>query len=140
VQEVLTAKEVNLMGIPRADAFAALYPYWNKQVLPAGVADTPRNRPPTDVPLVAPKASLIGRNDLHPAIQYLLLEAASQIHSGPGIFRKADQFPAPESIDVPLSTQARQYYKTGSPFLLRNLPFWLTVLVQQVLAVIHQRH
>ena len=53
---------------------------------------------------VAPKASLVVRNDLHPAIQYLLLEAATEIHSGPGMFRKAGQFPAAESIDLPLSS------------------------------------
>jgi TRAP-type uncharacterized transport system substrate-binding protein len=135
VQQLLTAKEINLTGIPRADALVALYPYLNKLVLPAGVADMAENRPPTDVLLVAPKASLAVRGDLHPAIQYLLLDAASQIHSGPGVFRTASQFPAPESIDLPLSTHARQFYKTGSPFLQRNLPFWLAVLVQQILVL-----
>jgi hypothetical protein len=95
-----------------------------------------KNRPPTDVVLIAPKASLVVRDDLHPAIQYLLLEAASQIHFGPGIFHKEGQFPAPEAIDLPLSTYARQFYKTGSPFLQRNLPFWLAVLVQQVLVLL----
>jgi TRAP-type uncharacterized transport system substrate-binding protein len=135
IQQLLTAKEVDLMSIRRADAFVALYPYLNKLVLPAGVADMAANRPPADVPLLAPKASLIVRDDLHPSIQYLLLEAASQIHSGPGIFRTAGQFPAPESIDLPLSTDARQFYKTGSPFLQRHLPFWLAVLVQQALAL-----
>jgi hypothetical protein len=82
------------------------------------------------------KASLVVRRDLHPAIQYLLLDAASQIHSGPGGFHPAGQFPAPESIDLPLSTYARQYYKTGSPFLQRNLPFWLGVLIHQVLVLL----
>ena len=86
--------------------------------------------------LLAPKASLVVRGDLHPAIQYLLLDAASQIHSKPGLFRAAGQFPAAESIDLPLSTYARQFYNTGSPFLQRNLPFWLAVLVQQVLVLV----
>ena len=43
--------------------------------------------------------------------------------------------PAPESIELPLSTDARQFYKTGAPFLQRHLPFWLSVLVQQVVAL-----
>jgi TRAP-type uncharacterized transport system substrate-binding protein len=136
VHQLLTAPGVNLVSIRRADAFVALYPYLNKLVLPAGVADMAENQPPTDVVLVAPKASLVVRNDLHPAIQYLLLDAASQIHSGPGVFRTAGQFPAPESIDLPLSSNARQFYKTGSPFLQRNLPFWLAVLIQQALVLL----
>lgn len=136
VHKLLTAQGVNLVGIRRADAFVALYPYLNKLVLPAGVANMAENQPPTDVVLVAPKASLVVRNDLHPAIQYLLLDAASQIHSGPGVFRTAGQFPAPESMDLPLSSNARQFYKTGSPFLQRNLPFWLAVLIQQALVLL----
>lgn len=136
LRQLLVAKDIDLVPIRRADAFVDLYPFLNKLVLPAGVADLAENRPPTDVPLVAPKASLVVRDDLHPAIQYLLLEAASQIHSQPGVFHKEGQFPAPESIDLPLSTHARQFYKTGPPFLQRNLPFWLAVLAQQLLVLL----
>jgi TRAP-type uncharacterized transport system substrate-binding protein len=136
VRQLLIAKDIDLAGLRRADAWVALYPYLNKLVLPAGVANMAENRPPTDVLLIAPKASLVVRGDLHPAIQYLLLEAASQIHSGPGVFHKAGQFPSPESIDLPLSANARQFYKTGPPFLQRNLPFWLAVLVQQALVLL----
>ncbi len=136
VQQLLVAKDINLMSVRRADAWVDLYPFLNKLVLPAGVANMAENRPPMDVELVAPKASFVVRDDLHPAIQYLLLEAASQIHSKAGIFHKAGEFPAPESIDLPLSKHARQYYKTGPPFLQRNLPFWLAVLVQQGLTLL----
>jgi TRAP-type uncharacterized transport system substrate-binding protein len=135
VQELLTAEGVSLQSIQRADAFVALYPHLTKLVLPAGVADMARNRPPTDVLLLAPKASMVVRRDLHPAIQYLLLEAAEQFHSAPGVFHKAAEFPAQESIDLPLSTYARQFYKTGSPFLQRHLPFWLAVLADQLLVL-----
>jgi len=136
VQRLLRAKEINVWNFRRADAFVALYPYLNKVVLPAGVTDLAKDRPPSDILLIALKASLVVRRDLHPAIQYLLLNAASQIHSGPGGFHMAGQFPAPESIDLPLSTYARQYYKTGSPLLQRYLPFWLGVLIQQVLVLL----
>jgi TRAP-type uncharacterized transport system substrate-binding protein len=136
VQQLLKAKGIDLVSIRRADAFVALYPYLNKLVLPAGVADLAENRPPSDVQLLAPKASLVVRRDLHPAIQYLLLDAASQIHSQAGVLRGAGQFPASESIDLPLSKEARQFYKAGSPFLQRNLPFWLAVLVHQFLVLL----
>ena len=39
VQQLLTARDVNLAEVRRVDAFVALYPYLNKLVLPAGVAD-----------------------------------------------------------------------------------------------------
>jgi TRAP-type uncharacterized transport system substrate-binding protein len=136
VRQLLSANDVNLASAARADAFVALYPFLSKVVLPAGVGDMVQNRPPTDVTLLAPKASLIVRNDLHPAIQYLLLEAATEIHSGPGMFRRAGQFPAAEAIDVPLSSDAQQFYKAGPPFLQRHLPFWLAVLAQQALVLL----
>ena len=136
VRQLLSADDITLANIARADAFVALYPFLSKVVLPAGVGDMVKNRPPADVTLVAPKASLVVREDLHPAIQYLLLEAATEIHSGPGMFRKAGQFPAPESIDLPLSSYAHQFYKAGPPFLQRHLPFWLAVFAQQLLVLL----
>lgn len=136
VHELLTAKDVNVDSIPRADAFVALYPFLQKLTLPAGVADMRENRPSNDVVLLATKASLVVRRDLHPAIQYRLLEAASQVHSGSGLFHAAGQFPAAETIDLPLGSHARQFYKTGPPFLQRHLPFGLAVLVQQLLVLL----
>ena len=96
VQRLITAQGIELRSFPRADAYIQLYPFLNKVVLQEGVGDLATNRPPSDVVLVAPKASLAVRADLHPAIQYLLLAAAVEIYSGPGLFRKAGQFPAAE--------------------------------------------
>ena len=135
VQRLITAKGIEPASFPRADAYVALYPFLNKLVLPAGVGDLSMNRPPADVVLLAAKATLAVRADLHSAIQHLLLSAAVQIHSQPGIFQKAGQFPAAESIDLPLSDEAQRFYKTGRPFLQEHLPFWIATLVERVLVV-----
>ena len=129
VRRLLASDAVEPAGFPRADAYTALYPYLNKVTVPAGVGDLARNRPPADVVLFAPKTSLVVRKELHPAIQNLLLDAATEIHSGAGIFQKAGQFPAAESVDLPLSDAARQFHKTGRPFLQRYLPFWAAVFL-----------
>ena len=136
VQRLITAEGIELASFPRADAYVALYPFLNKLMLPAGVGDLATNRPPADVALLATKASLAVRADLHPAIQYLLLNAAVQIHSQPEIFQKAGQFPAAESIDLPLSGEAQRFYKSGRPFLQRYLPFWIATLVERVLVIL----
>jgi TRAP-type uncharacterized transport system substrate-binding protein len=135
VQQLITAKGIALASVPRADAYIAHFPFLNKLVLPAGVSDFLNNRPPTDVVMLAPKGSLAVRADLHPAIQHLLLSAAVQIHSPPGIFQKAGQFPAAESIDLPLSEEAQRFYKSGRPLLQNHLPFWLATLVERLLVV-----
>ena len=136
VRRLLAAPNINAVSFPRADAHVALRPYLNKLVVPQGVADMAGNRPPHDLVLVAPKGSLVVRKDLHPALQYLLLQAASEIHSRPGIFTKAGQFPAAEPIDLPLSDQARQYHQSGAPFLQRYLPFWMAVFVARLLVLL----
>jgi len=100
------------------------------------VVDMISNRPPTDITLVAPKASLIVRRDLHPAIQYLLLAAAEEIHAAPGIFQQPGQFPAHEEEDLPLSKEAIRYFKSGDRFLQRYLPFWLAVVAGRILVLL----
>jgi TRAP-type uncharacterized transport system substrate-binding protein len=136
VQQLLLAPGIELIGFERADAYVALYPRLSKLVLPQGVADLGANRPPADVPLIASKASLVVRRDLHPALQYLLIQAAIEVHGRPGIFQRADEFPAPESIDLPLSDEARHLYKSGPSILQRKLPFWLAELLQRLAFVI----
>jgi TRAP transporter TAXI family solute receptor len=136
VRQLLASSEVNLFGSPRADAYVALYPYLTKLVVPAGVGNLSTNRPAADVNLVASEASLIVRKDLHPAIKFLLLEAATAVHSGGGMFRKRGEFPAPEPVDLPISKDARQYYRSGPPFLQRYLPYGWAVLVSRILVLL----
>ena len=120
----------------RADAYVALYPFLSKATLPRGVGDLAKDLPPADVTLFASKASLVVRKDLHPAIQYLLLSTAVQIHSGVGMFHRAGRFPAAEGIELPLSSEAVQFYKSGQPFLQHNLPFWMASLVGRLLVLL----
>ncbi len=133
VQRLVTSGRVALFSYPRADAYVALFPFLTRLVLPMGVADMGANIPPRDVTLFAPKASLVVRRDVHPALQYLLLQAAARIHARPDIFQAAGRFPAAEADDFPLSEHANQYHKSGPPWLQRYLPFWMAVLVGQAL-------
>ena len=61
VQTLLAAEQVQIADMPRVDAHVALNPFLTKLVLPQGVADLIRNRPPKDVVLMAPKVSLVVR-------------------------------------------------------------------------------
>ena len=101
VQQLLADERVALAGFTHADAFVALFPFLNKVVVPRGVVSIPDDRPPANVVLIATRASLVVRKDVHPAIQYLLLNAAVKIHSAPSIFHPANAFPAAEAIDIP---------------------------------------
>jgi TRAP transporter TAXI family solute receptor len=136
VQQLIADERVSLTNVPRADAYVALYPFLRKVTVPAGVGDLAKHLPPSTVTLLAPTASLVVRKTLHPAIQYLLLSTAAQIHSGGGIFQRAGYFPTAEDIDVPLSDVAAQFYKSGQPFLQNTLPFWVASLVGRLLILL----
>jgi TRAP-type uncharacterized transport system substrate-binding protein len=129
VQQLLADERVALSGFLHADAFVALYPFLNKVIVPRGVTDLARDQPPADVTQIATKTTLVVRQDLHSALQYLLLKAATEIHSGPSIFNRANEFPAAEAIDMPLSSEAARFYKSGLPFLHDYFPFWVAALL-----------
>jgi hypothetical protein len=136
VQQLLRDPKVDALDWTRADAFVALSPFLSKVRLPRGVADLANDRPPHDVTLIATTASLVAREDLHSALQHLLLEAASKIHDGPSVFNKAGEFPKAESIGLPLSEVAHAYYRSGQPFLQRYLPFWLAAFTSRLLVLL----
>lgn len=136
VQRLLTSDVVSLVGYPRADAYLARSPFLYKVILPEGTADLAANRPSSDVPLLAVVANLVIREDLHPVLQYALLEAATKVHGGPDAFSRAGRFPAAESIDLSLSRQAQTFYKSGRPFIYSYLPLWLAGPIERLLIIL----
>jgi len=136
VRRMVADPTLSVDAFPRADAFVALDPSLEKVILPQGVGDMAGNRPRQDVPLLAMKVSLVVPKGLHSAIQYLLLDAATDVHGRPGLFQKAGQFPAAEGVDLPLSGDARDFHKSGRPFLQRYMPYWMAVLVERLLLVL----
>lgn len=136
VRRLVADPRVSIPSYRRADALVALNPDLHKLKLPAGTGDFANGRPPEDVTLVAPKASLLVQEELHDAIQYLLLDAATKVHAPPGIFHAAGAFPAAEALEFPLSDEAARYHKSGRPFFQRHLPFWAAVLLERLLFLV----
>ncbi|MCG6874854.1 MAG: TAXI family TRAP transporter solute-binding subunit [Betaproteobacteria bacterium] len=136
VRRLIQEEGIQLMSFSRASAYVARLPYLHKLVLPRGSLDLVRDLPREDVALVAPTADLVTKESLHPAIAYLLLAAAREVHGGPGPFHRAGEFPSPESVDFPLSSQAERFYRSGPPFLQRYLPFWAATLVDRMIVLL----
>ena len=132
VDELLRAEGVRLMSFSRSKAYTRRLFYLSSVELPAGVVDLEKNVPSEDVTLLATSATLVAREDLHPALIDLVLQAASEIHSEGGIFENPGQFPSPEFISFPLSKEAKRYFVHGPPFLQRYLPFWAASLIDRL--------
>jgi hypothetical protein len=100
------------------------------------VFDLGRNLPDHTIHLIAPTAELIARDDLHPALSDLLIEAAREVHGKANLLQKAGEFPAPLAHEYPISDDAARYYKSGKSFFYRTLPFWLASLVDRTMVIL----
>jgi TRAP-type uncharacterized transport system substrate-binding protein len=136
LRTLLRSPDIHLFDFQQADAYVRRIGYLNKLVLPKGSLDFGKNTPGEDLNLIAPTVELIARDSLHPALSDLLLEAAREVHAGPGLFRRRGEFPVPLVHEFRLSPDAARYYASGKSFLYRTFPFWLASLVARVLAVL----
>jgi hypothetical protein len=127
---------IELMNFRQAAGYVRRFRFLTRLNLPEGALDLARNLPPKPYELVGPTVELVAREDLHPALSDLLISAAREVHSGPGMFRDAGMYPSAQERDFPISDDAERYYKSGGQFLYRNLPFWLASLVDRMLVVI----
>lgn len=135
--EELSAKpDIFLMSLDRAEAYTRRYRYLSSVLLPEGVLDLANNVPEEDIVLLSPVATLVARNDVHPALVDLVMQAATRIHDNVGIFEGPNQFPSPLNLDFPLSPEAERYFESGLGFLRRIMPFWAATIVERLWVMI----
>ncbi|MDR1849565.1 MAG: ABC transporter substrate-binding protein, partial [Zoogloeaceae bacterium] len=131
VQVLLRSPMVRLMNFTQAEAYHRRFPYLFRLLMPEGAVDLVRNYPPQNTELLAATANLVIREDMHPALQAMMLSAMREIHGKSGFFQKRNEFPAYKDGDFPLSPTADRFYTSGPPFMQRYLPFWLAVFVER---------
>jgi hypothetical protein len=136
IQEMMRTPGLHLLNLKRAEAYTRQHFFLTRLTLPQGVFDLERDVPSGDVAMIGTTANLLVRRDLHPALAYLLLRTAAEVHSKPTFFSGLRQFPAPLDPEVPLSEEAERYYRSGSPLLQRYLPFWAANLVDRLLVLL----
>jgi uncharacterized protein len=126
------AAEIRLMNVAQAEAIAKTVPGLKHVVLWRGLISLPRDIPDSDIDLLASRNRLLVRKDLHPALQYLLLEAMREVHWAPGPFNRLGEFPAEQPNDLPLSPTAAAFYRSGPTFWQRYTSFWFTSLLNRI--------
>jgi TRAP-type uncharacterized transport system substrate-binding protein len=136
VWTLLHTPGLKLMSLAHAEAYTRRFPHLSKLILPRGSIDMATDQPPRDVQLLASTATLAVREDTHPALVDLLMQAMSEVHSGPGVFQRPGEFPRAANTDFPLSPEAARYYKSGTPLLQRYLPFWAATLVDRMVVML----
>ncbi|RPH58648.1 MAG: C4-dicarboxylate ABC transporter substrate-binding protein [Burkholderiales bacterium] len=136
VQMLLQTPGIRLFDFAQAEAYSRRYPFLSPVTLPRGVVDLARDLPPGDVQLIAPTAMLVAREEIHPALVQLFVQAARSIHGEAGWFQRRGEFPSERSIEWPLAREAERTLRSGTPWLQRYLPFWLANLVDRMWVVL----
>ncbi|MES2412225.1 MAG: TAXI family TRAP transporter solute-binding subunit [Pseudomonadota bacterium] len=136
--QLLLAKQddAHLVSIAHAEGLTRRFPYMSLVTLKAGSIDPAQDRPRADVTLLTTTANLVIRKDLHPALAYLLLQAAQDVHRSGTLLNRPGEFPNPRATEFPLAEEAARYYKDGKPFLQRYLPYWAANALQRLLLVL----
>jgi len=136
IQMLLQTPGIRLFNFRQAEAYTRRLPFLTHVVLPRGIVDLGRDIPAQEFHLIAPTATLVARDDLHPALIDLFVKAATEIHGGTGWFQQQGQFPSPRYTEIPVAREAAKYYRDGPPFLQRYLSFWLANLFDRLWVVV----
>ena len=136
IQMLLQTPGIRLFNFHQAEAYTRRLPFLTHVVLPRGIVDLGRDIPSQDFHLIAPTATLVAREGLHPALVDLFVKAATEIHGGTGWFQQQGQFPSPRYTEIPVAREAAKYYRDGPPFLQRYLSFWLANLFDRLWVVV----
>jgi len=136
MRKLLRTPGVRFFNFTQAEAYVRRFRYLTRLELPMGALDLGKNSPAKNLDLIAPTVELVARENLHPAISDLLIEAARQVHGSATMLQRADEFPAPLEHEFRISNDATRYYKSGKSFLYRVLPFWVASLTDRTVVLL----
>lgn len=137
VWTLLHTPGLRLMSLAHAEAYTRRQPYLTQLHLPRGAIDIAADLPPHDIQMVAATATLVVREDTHPALIDLMMIALQEVHGSAGLFQKSGEFPrAGGGNEMPLAPEAGRFYKSGKPFLQRYLPFWAATLIDRMVVML----
>ena len=132
VQKLFNDPRIDLASLKRAESYTRLHHYLSHVVLPEGVLDMENNIPDRSLHFIAPAATLVINEELHPALIDLLMQVVAKVHRDEGILTAGNTFPSPTKLDFPLNKEAKRFYRNGTPFLQRYLPFWAASLIDRM--------
>ena len=136
MRKLLQTPGIRFFNFIQAEAYVRRFRYLTQLELPMGALDLGKNSPAQNLHLIAPTVELVARENLHPAISDLLIEAARQVHGTATVLQHTGEFPAPLEHEFRISPDATRYYKSGKSFLYRVLPFWLASLTDRTMVLL----
>jgi TRAP-type uncharacterized transport system substrate-binding protein len=123
LQTLLRQSGFQIVGAERSGALTAQAPHLRALLLPQGAIEFRGDIPPRDLTLMAMQTHLMVTQDVHPALQRLLLDVAVEIHEFPTFLQRQGEFPSFQASDFPLSPVAKSYSRGERPWMETLLPY-----------------
>ncbi len=136
IAPLMRSPDVSLASIDRALAYSRRHPFLANIILPDGALSLSEDLPATDIKMIAPTAQIVVRDDLHPAIQSILMEAMFASHQGGGLLHDPKTFPNATLVDLELSKEAQRFFERGPTFLRRYVSFGLANFLERTWVLI----
>jgi uncharacterized protein len=124
-----------LLDSPDATALSRLQFDLRPTRLPRRIYDFRGNYPPRDIELLGAPINVIVNKGLHAGIIYALLEVMSEQHREPSFVAGRGEFPNIVDTLMPVSSIAKNYYKSGTPWLYREFSIYFAGTVDYYLIV-----
>ena len=132
INALLNTDGLYLTSFARAQAYEQQFKFLSHIRIPEGAINLKKNIPSREINLVAPAATLLAKETLHPALSDLIMQITTEMFSSGNLLAADGQFPSPQYLDFPLSTEAARFYKNGPSLLQRYLPFWAATLIDRL--------
>ena len=136
LRAALTDPALELVNLAQADAYPQRLSFITRRTLHAGAVEFVPLTPPRDTALLATKAMLVARDDIHPAIVNLLLEVIRDAHNDRGYFEMPNEFPNTELVDIRVSPDAVRHHRFGPSLLYRYMPFWAATVLERFIVIV----
>jgi TRAP-type uncharacterized transport system substrate-binding protein len=136
IKKLLNDPNLNVIGFNRAEAYTRILPYLEILTVPTASFSLIRDFPPQTIQLLSTTTQLLVDDRMHPALQYLFLEAAEAINGKQSFFAKRGEFPKFNHSAFPESIVAARFEKSGVPPIMNYLPFWVAEFVNRMFILI----
>ena len=140
VQMLTRMTGIQLLGVDNAGALATQDSPLRLLLLPQGSMELRGDVPPRDLTLTSLQTHLLVQPDVHPALQRVLLLAATEIHEVPTFLQRHGQFPSFKGSDYKLTPAARTFSTGSRPLMETLLPYgkaqWAELLIYAILPIL----
>jgi TRAP-type uncharacterized transport system substrate-binding protein len=122
MEQLIANENLSIFNFRNAEAYARRFPSLSAVTLSRGVLDIARDIPPVDTQLIAARATLVGRTDLHPDLARLFVEVLPGVLPYPLVGAPA-AFPSLAQTRFPVNDDAQRFLVEGRTPLEDFLPF-----------------